>query len=232
MFELLVLYSGLSASFSFLTFLVLRKSQNPANIAFATTTSFYAFNTAISGVLQLHELNILPLGDPTPLSNFGTVIFLFAPLGLVYSSYMIVNGFYAWRNRNLTWFSGIYIFMGLVLSGNEMFNLMYVDFAISDAAFNLLICIPLFISMGIFGKLYGEMEDVSKIHFLEVGILIGTTGQLATTIITFFSMGDLLNYIALATIILGVLVASISFTNLANLIKSIRAETPEPIPRA
>lgn len=132
----------------------------------------------------------------------------------------------------MTWFSGIYIFMGLVLSGNEMFNLMYVDFAISDAAFNLLICIPLFISMGIFGKLYGEMEDVSKIHFLEVGILIGTTGQLATTIITFFSMGDLLNYIALATIILGVLVASISFTNLANLIKSIRAETPEPIPRA
>ncbi|MFW9854525.1 MAG: hypothetical protein ACFFFG_05675 [Candidatus Thorarchaeota archaeon] len=231
MLELLILYSGLSASFSFLTFLVLRKSQNPANIAFATTTSFYAFNTAISGVLQLHELNILPLGDPTLLSNFGMVIFLFAPLGLVYSSYMIVNGFYAWRNHTITWFSGIYIFLGLGLSGNEMFNLMYVDFAISDAAFNLLICVPLFISMMLFGKLYGEMEDVSKIHFLEAGILIGTTGQLATTVITFFSLGDLLNYIALATIIFGVLVASVSFTNITNLIKTARAQTSKPVPQ-
>ncbi|MHA2245618.1 MAG: hypothetical protein ACXADY_11695 [Candidatus Hodarchaeales archaeon] len=228
MIELTILFLGLSISFALLTGLVLRKSRNVSNLAFTVTTGLFTINTFASFLQEAMRDTIIPQSDvlSIQLRMIGDIAYLIAPLGLAYSSFMIVNGYSEYKNRNLTIFTLVYLLTGLIFI---LINDPFVSIIIEEKPnpfLNLIDSIPLIISLYYFGKLYKLVDaanttDKRKVLYLVLGIFVGTSGQVINTINVFLNQDTL--PIALAIIIVGVLSASISFTNLSG-----RVHPPTP----
>lgn len=218
----------LSLSFLLVTVLVLKKSHNIANIAFSWTTALFSLSTFFGLVEELYTDQIIPGSIPALITILDNVIFPLAPLGLVFSSFIIKNGYSSWKNLTLWIFTILY-----VIIENTLFFLSFTkDYSVLNEIMNLtiwnaLLIIPLMISVIIFFSIYREMnEEKSKMLIVVIGVATGTLGQVLNSIGIFISNDDLV-LISYIVIVIGVLVVSLSFMNITSSSQT-RSIAPSP----
>lgn len=220
--ELLILYLGLTVSFFILTFLVFKKESNPSNLAFSISMLGFAINTMIVFIFELINENFLSFSDQSVLDSLGylgSFIFFLSPLGLLYSGFMIIYGYDAWKRSIISVFSVSYIFIELILLSNEAFDMKYTEIYISSGILNLIVCVPLLSAFYYFSKLLKLIEEKTKVYLLISGLFLGTLGQSFNAANTLAQGPEAVTYLSFAIIIVGVILASFSFTNLSGKIK-------------
>ena len=186
------------------------------------------FQIVIACVIGLiHDLtfdNVLPqLISINILDITGDIVFLLAPLGLFYSSYIIIKGYEAWLSNIIIFMTILYLLIGIVLLSNGCtsdsiscgLSLNYYEVTdITRGLFNLVITIPLGLSLYYFGKLFSRMKLPNKnsIILLETGIGVGTVGQIYNS--AFILLGQGTQILGLLIIVVGVFFAALSFSNI------------------
>ena len=219
--EVIIINLLLAILFFLVTLLVIRKSRNVVNVAFAVTTGLFSISSLNGLISELMTDNIIPQLFPEFIGISGDFVFLVAPLGVLYSSYMVIYGYEAWKNKSILILTAIYIVVEIILAlnGNNNSTLPVITFeyfdniAITRGLFNLLIAIPLLLSVYYFGRLYTRMKgNKNSILLLEIAIGTGTLGQILNSI--FIIIGQGTQVWALLIIVVGVFLAALSFSNI------------------
>ena len=217
MYELIVINLALALSFSFVTFLVLRKSRNISSLAFSWTTFLFALSTFFGTIEESYNAHVLTGTTPQIMTVVDNIIFPLAPLGLLFSSFVIKRGYDAWKNFTLWVFTVIYVLVEVVL-----FALRFIqDFSIineimNNAVWNALVTIPLLLSIAYFFSIYQEMDDErNKMLFVVLGVTIGTLGQFLN-VFGIIMVNESLVLLSFVVIVVGVLFVSLSFMNITS----------------
>lgn len=221
MYELVLINLALCLSFLLVTILVLRKSQNISTITFSWTTGLFALSTFFGVIEELYNSQVISGTTPQALTIIDNIIFPLAPLGLVFSAYVIKNGYHTWKNMNLWLFTTIYVVIEIVLFALRFDqNYTYLNETINSALWNILITLPLLLSIVYFYSIYHEMdEEKNKMLLLVIGIGLGTLGQTINAIGIILANDNLIvgSFVVIVT---GVLIVSLSFMNITSVSKN------------
>ena len=207
----------LSLSFLLVTILVLKKSHNISNIAFSWTTALFSLSTFFGLVEELYADQLQAVPNPiTVLDNF---IFPLAPLGLVFSAFIIKNGYSSWKNISLWLLTIIYaIIENILFAGHIRYlgDYSYLNSTMNQTIWNALLLIPLMASVLLFFLIHRDMdEEKNKMLIVILGVSIGTFGQLLNVIGIVTINNDLVLFSYLIVVI-GVLLISFAFMNITN----------------
>ncbi|MFX0091216.1 MAG: hypothetical protein ACFFBD_05585 [Candidatus Hodarchaeota archaeon] len=210
--ELAILYYLLSLLFIILTLILLKKSTSLINKIFATSTILYFLFGIVMGTQRL-EL-FAPWGQDLLLNLLSNFLFVVAPLGMMFSAYMIVDGEYRLKSYPLWIFAVIYTIAGFLTwifrfifpIFDEPFNLNFFNFLI-----NVVGSVPLILSTIQYGRLIRETEQFrNQLYILIVGFIIAIIGLLL------FAILALMNAIAfqagsMVVIVVGLVISIVAF---------------------
>ena len=217
MYELIFINLALALSFSFVTVLVIRKSRNISSLAFSWTTFLFTLSTFFGTIEELYNANVLAGTTPQIMTVVDNIIFPLAPLGLLFSSFVIKRGYNAWKNFTLWLFTLFYVLVEIVLFGLRFIqDFSFLNEILNNAIWNVLVTIPLLLSVAYFYSIYLEMDDEkNKMLFVVLGVTIGTLGQFLN-VLGIIMVNESLVLLSFVVIVVGVLFVSLSFMNITS----------------
>ncbi|MFX0094475.1 MAG: hypothetical protein ACFFBD_22245, partial [Candidatus Hodarchaeota archaeon] len=111
--ELAIIYCSLAIVFVLMTVILLKKSLNLINKVFASSTVLYGIFCVIMAIRRLEIFG--PFDQDLALSFFTILLFALAPLGIMFSSYMIMQGEYLLKSPVLWGFSFIFVISEMLI---------------------------------------------------------------------------------------------------------------------
>lgn len=212
-----IIFGSLFVLFSFTTILVLRHSINRINFYFGFATAGFAFASLLCALAFAEitfNIDIKLLGD------IGVIIYLWSPLGIYLSAITIRYGVTAYRQPLSLILIGLLSLVTLVFIGTTIFP----EPPNRQIWFGTIIISVIFLVTAYeYYRLLVEIPELkNQFLFLLSGLIIGFFGLLIALATSRFDPQVLpmeFEAIAGATINIGVLLASIAFTNIPNKIR-------------
>lgn len=214
-------YFILSILFFVIGLLVIRKDKSSINYVF----SFTPFAFSLWALIRpfFNQETLCPFCFSMLLDIFNNILFFIAPLGVLFSAWMILYGSKIdYKSKTMIFFI-IYFVFGLVLSyffiNAELHNL---STNLITAFVNLYMIAPLIVSLGFYYVIYTTIIKNYKVVLLMFGISLGIIGQIINAF--YYYLNGAFPAFAFIIIIVGLLGMMLSFISLPK--DEVKGETP------
>lgn len=211
---LIVVYFALAILFLLIGLLVIRKSRSLVNTTFSSALFLFSGNSFVN-VLRRTDVELLNAIDPM-LFLFLAATVILAPLGIMYSGFVIYDGSKFYQHPAVLWTTPVYILLQSFLWSAEFFELQLEPihtYNVLSSLENGLICIPLIIA---FARYYGVVglipEEKRNVWILLVGLVLAIVGQLTNALVIYLTENS--STLGLLLVVLGVVTATVAFSNI------------------
>lgn len=215
-------FAVLGVLFFLFTGLVLRHNRNAINLTFGFSTIFFGISSFLC-VLAFMGIQVEVLGFT------GNVIMIWAPLGMFLAGKLILDGRDGWKRAFSI--SVVVVFILITMGYTILYFVEGLKLSRSVFTGALIVSIALALTGYVFTQVFLESSDSPelrrKITFLLIGIGVGIIGVISAVLSSNdpFILPMELASVSGLIINIGIFTATLSFTNIPDMLRSIEIGT-------